>query len=598
MILSNEIFTPPSEMKISEWADNFRELPAEASSEPGKWNTDRAPYQRGMMDAICPPSAEKVVMMTAAQIGKTEILLNTIGYYMDKEPSPILLLEPTLQMAEAFSKDRLSTMLRDCECLHGKVKDPRARDSGNTLLHKTFPGGHITMAGANSPASLASRPIRILLCDEVTHYPESAGTEGDPLSLAIMRTQNFWNRKIIIVSTPLFKQSRIVEEYEKSTQEEWTLPCPKCGEYNALDWERVIFEDRTEPVMRCLHCGHEGSAREWKSQSLKGKWESHNDSDVRGFHVNALASPWVTWPEIVRKYTEAYASGPEMLKVWRNTNLGLPYEETFGTIEVDTMKDHETDYGAELPDEVLLLTAGIDTQDNRLEIEILGHGLNNETYGIDYRIIYGDPGGDVLWKKLDEYLKREWHYADGDSRSVACACIDSAGHFTDEVYKFCRDKVKRNIFPIVGRGKFGLPSVSRPTMHKRGSVYLFTLGVSTIKGELFTRLNAMRGENGYCYFPADSSRGYDRVYYAGLLSERMIIRRKGGQEYVTWEERDKRIRNEPLDCRVYAMGAFRILNPDMNRHKRKKSEEETQPSAKPAVKRIMRPRILRRGIMI
>ena len=597
MILTNEIFTPPPDMTISEWADTYRELPAEAASEPGHWNTDRAPYQREMMNAICPPSVEKVVMMTAAQIGKTEILLNTIGFFMHKEPSPILLLEPTLQMAEAFSKDRLATMLRDCECLHGKVKDPRARDSGNTLLHKTFPGGHITMAGANSPASLASRPIRILLADEVTHYPISAGSEGDPLSLAVMRTQNFWNRKIIIVSTPLNSMSRIVEEYEHSTREEWTLACPKCGEYNALAWERVIYEGKILPVMVCEKCGHEGNEREWKSQSHTGKWRRDNESSYRGFHVNALASPWVSWPEIVRKYVEAYRSGADMLKVWQNTNLGLPYEESYGTIEITSMSEHEEDYGAELHDGVLLLTAGIDTQDNRLEVEILGHGLNNDTYGIEYRIIYGDPGSVEIWNKLDEYLSREWHYADGDSLGIACACIDSAGHFTDEVYKFCKDKVKRNIFPIVGRGKFGLPSVSRPTMHKRGQIYLFKLGVSTIKGEINMRLNAKRGENGYCYFPKDPSRGYNGIYYAGLLSERMIIKRKGGQEYVTWEVRSRNVRNEPLDCRVYAMGAFKILNPDMSRHKRKTNEPEVKPVSKP-VRRVIRPRILRRGMSL
>ena len=245
MILTNTIFTPPPDMKISDWADEFRELPPEASCEPGHWSTDRAPYQREMMNAICPPSAERIVMMTAAQVGKSEILLNTIGYYIHKEPSPILMMQPTLEMGESFSKDRLATMLRDCTCLHGKVKDPRARDSGNTLLHKTFPGGHITIAGANSPASLASRPIRVLLCDEVDRYPVSAGTEGDPLSLAMKRTQNFWNRKIIIVSTPTIKGiSRIEKEYDNSTREEWTLPCPNCGRYNALDWERVIFEGR------------------------------------------------------------------------------------------------------------------------------------------------------------------------------------------------------------------------------------------------------------------------------------------------------------------------------------------------------------------
>ena len=225
---NSDIWLPPPDLTISQWADNFRRIPPEAAAEPGLWRTSRAPYQRAMMDAISDDNYEQIVMMTSAQIGKTEIILNILGYYIDKEPSPILVINPTIQMSESFSKDRLAPMSRDTPCLQGKIKDPRTRDSGNTLLHKKFPGGHVTLAGANSPASLASRPIRILLCDEVDRYPDSAGTEGDPVSLAIERTANFWNRKIVMVSTPTLKEtSRILPAYELSTQDEWEIPCPE-----------------------------------------------------------------------------------------------------------------------------------------------------------------------------------------------------------------------------------------------------------------------------------------------------------------------------------------------------------------------------------
>lgn len=273
-----KVLAPPPRLNISQWADSYRRLSSEASAEPGQWRTDRAPYQRGIMDAINEPGVETVVVMSSAQVGKTELLLNTIGYYMDYDASPILLLQPTLEMAEAFSKDRLSPMLRDTPALKDKVGDPKARNSGNTLLHKTFPGGHITMAGANSPSSLASRPIRILLADEVDRYPVSAGSEGDPVNLAAKRTTTFWNKKKLYVSTPTIKGvSRIEAEYEDSTMEQWCLPCPHCGEYQPLTWAQIRFEDIT---MECIHCRQRATEFQWKKH--KGRWvarKEHSNKD-------------------------------------------------------------------------------------------------------------------------------------------------------------------------------------------------------------------------------------------------------------------------------------------------------------------------------
>ena len=211
------VVAPPKRLSVSEWADEYRYLSAEASAEPGKWRTDRAEYQRGMMDAFSDPKIHTVVVMSSAQIGKTELLNNIVGYFVDQDPSPMLMLQPTLEMGNTWSKDRLSPMIRDTRTLTDKISDSKARDSGNTILHKTFQGGHITIAGANSPASLASRPVRVVLADEVDRYPQSAGAEGDPLSLAFKRTTTFWNRKRMVVSTPTVKGvSRIEMAYEES----------------------------------------------------------------------------------------------------------------------------------------------------------------------------------------------------------------------------------------------------------------------------------------------------------------------------------------------------------------------------------------------
>ena len=303
------VLAPPPDMTISQWADEYRRLSSESSAEPGRWRTSKAPYQREIMDAVCDNRVQKVVIMSAAQIGKTDaLILNPIGYYMHYDPSPNMVMQTTIQMAETFSKDRLTPMLRDTPVLRDKVND-KSRNSGNTILQKIFPGGHVTMVGANSPSSLASRPIRILLADEIDRYPATAGNEGDPLLLAGKRLATFWNKKEVCVSTPTIKEtSRIAVEFEHSTQEEWNVPCPVCGKYTPLLWANIIFDkDKLEDIgCACPACGVVSSETEWKEQFGKGKFVAkYPDRKVRGFHLNALASLFVEWREIVEKFLTA-----------------------------------------------------------------------------------------------------------------------------------------------------------------------------------------------------------------------------------------------------------------------------------------------------
>ena len=580
----------PPDLTISQWADEYRRISPEASAEPGRWSTARAEYQREIMDSISDPSVERTVVMSAAQVGKTELLLNAIGYHIHLEAAPILALEPTIEMGEAFSKDRLATMIRDSIALQGKIKDPRSRDSGNTLLHKTFPGGHVTIAGANSPASLASRPIRVLLCDEVDRYPASAGTEGDPLSLAFRRTQNFWNRRVVWVSTPTIKGiSRIEKAYNASTREEWSVPCPTCGRMQPFDWSRIVYKEVPEPLMKCRFCDNPHNEIEWKRDQHKGQWEraSEDFNRVRGFHLNAFASPWATWRELVDQYLEAYKNGEEELMTWWNTVLGLPFESESGAIEIEALEEHRMDYEAEVPDGVLVLTCGVDTQDDRLEAEVVGWGTGKESWGIQYEIIHGDPENKEVWDRLDDFLSRTWKYADGEEIGVACTCIDSGGHKTDSVYKFCKARTKRGIYAIKGVGGTGRPSVGKPSRNNRRRVPLFPLGVDTIKGSLFSRLRVEKTGPGYCHFPRKIELGYDEVYYKGLVSERMVIQKVRGKERIVWELRSKNARNEPLDVRVYATGALEILNPDLERRrerrivKNKKKKRVTRTTSAP-----------------
>lgn len=568
------ILAPPPDMTISEWADEYRRLSSESSAEPGRWRTSKAPYQREIMDAICDVSIQKVVVMSAAQIGKTDgFILNPIGYFMHYDPSPIIVLQPTIQMGEAFSKDRLSPMIRDTPILRERVND-KARNSGNTILQKIFPGGHVTIVGANSPSSLASRPIRILLADEIDRYPATAGNEGDPLLLAGKRLTTFWNKKEVDVSTPTIKGlSRIEVEYEHSTQEEWNVPCPACGELSPLEWANVVFDRNNldEINYTCPHCGAVSSETEWKEHFSGGKFiAAFPERKVRGFHLNALASMFVEWREIVQKFItandEKKKGNIELLKVWTNTEMGQTWEEEGEQIETDDLYKRREKYNCEVPEEVLVLTAGVDVQDDRFEVEVVGWGVDKESWGIKYQAIYGDLKLKPVWNELDTFLSQTFTTADGRRLKIICTCVDSGGHFTTQVYRFCKERTARRVFAIKGKGGADVPYFNRPSTANSVKAPLFTIGVDTGKAILYQRLGVKEEGPNFCHFPKDKDRGYTQDYFRGLTAEKMVMTYKKGKAQYVWTLKDGGYkRNEPLDIRNYATVALEIANPVLKR---------------------------------
>lgn len=588
---------PPPELSVSEWADMYRRLSSESSAEPGQWRTDRAPYQRKIMDEINNPEVETIVLMTSAQVGKTEILLNAIGYHIDYDPAPIMVMQPTVEMAKTFSKNRLAPMLRDTPVLKDKVADAKSRDSGNTLLEKSFPGGVIVMVGANSPAGLASRPIRLLLADEVDRFPVSAGSEGDPLSLAEKRTTTFYNRKKIFVSTPTIKGvSRIEKAFENSSQEHWNLPCPSCGEYQPLRWGQIEFEydDELQEVKsvqhRCKDCGFLHDEFEWKSG--EGKWIAENpQSKIKGFHLNEFASPWKRWEEIVQDFLDAKKEGTESLKVWVNTSLGETWEEKGEGVESDDLLSRREEYGCEVPDDVLVLTAGVDVQGNRLEYEIVGWGVGKESWGIKYGVIMGDPGQDFVWKQLDDVLFTKYHKKDGTEMEVMSTCVDTGGHHTQQVYNYCKDREFNRVWAIKGVGGSGHSFIKRPKRRDQNGVWLFSIGVDAGKDTVMSRLKAEKHQSGYCHFPSDPEKGYDEEYFKGLTSEHKVTRYRHGQSYHRWEKKFSGARNEPFDLRNYATAALEILNPRLDEIKNRLVGKE-----KPVTKKKKRRRVLSKGV--
>ncbi len=561
-----KVLSPPPELTVSQWADKYRKLSPESSAEPGQWNTDRAPYQREIMDAVIDAGCETVVIMSSAQVGKTELILNTIGYYIDYDPSPILCLQPTLEMAQAFSKDRLAKMIRDMPVLRGKVKDARARDSENTILHKSFPGGHITMVGANSAAGLASRPIRIVLMDEIDRFPPSAGSEGNPIKLAEKRTTTFWNRKKIKVSTPTIKgRSQIETEYLSSSKEEWCVPCPCCGRYQPYEWGRIRISDVT---MECKYCGEHFKETEWKERP--GKWIAGAENKrKRGFHLNELASPWKHWEEIIEDFREAYREWKEhgdiqKLKVWVNTSLGETWEEKGESADEDVLLKRRERYTADLPDGVLLVTAGVDVQDDRFEVEVTGWGKGYESWGILYRKIPGDLEKEETWDKLEKFLEMELYFESKNSLMIACTCLDTGGHHTTQAYKFLKkmERKQKLIFGIKGMGGEGIPLVNKVSTNNIEKVKIFLLGVDSGKEILMTRLKTVDEGPGYCHFPINADRGYDETYIKGLSSEQRVIEFKDGRPILKWKKKSSGTRNEPLDLRNYSTAAAEIIRPD------------------------------------
>ena len=514
------------------------------------------------MDALSDPDRYQVCLMKSAQTGGTEVINNIVGYYIDQDPAPILLVQPTLEMGKAWSKDRLAPMLRDTPALHGRVKDARSRDADNTVMHKVFPGGHITIAGANSAASLASRPIRITLFDEVDRFPASAGTEGDPVSLGRKRSTTFWNRKSLEVSTPTVKgASRIEQSYNGSTMDQYWVPCPQCDEFQVLAWAHCQWPEG-EPEKAYYACEHCGSVIENadKMAMLKvGEWRSRNsDSAVRGFHINELYSPWVTFGEMAVSFVEA-KKFPDTLKTWINTALGETWEESGEGLADGVLLDRVEHYAAQVPAEVSLLTCAVDVQDDRLELEVMGWGVDQESWGIEYHVLYGDPAGAELWDRLDQKLRAEFSHELGMRVRIAATCIDSGGHFTQQVYRFCKPRFKRRVYAVKGVGGGGKPLVARPSRSNSGKVHLYSVGVDTAKDLIVGRLKIIEPGPGHCHFPSE----YGEEYFQQLTAEHCVTRFTQGIPRRVWQKKSGGRRNEALDIRVYNLAAYEILNPNM-----------------------------------
>ena len=579
-------FTPPERLTVDEWADKYRILPA-SSAEAGPWRTSRTPYLREPMRAFTDPKINRIVMVASSQVGKSELELNIIGYIIMQDPGSILYIQPSEGDGKKFSRQRIAPMIRACKELRDKVSDVKSRDGGNTILQKMFPGGSLTITGSNSAPALSSIPIRYVIGDERDRWADSAGTEGDPWELAQARQITFYNRKSVEVSTPTIKDaSKIENSYYQGTQERWMHRCPFCGEYNEINFESVKHEhiinhvdNREQHSIKiighaCPDCGHVYTQSQMRKQPAK--WVASNPEALktgcRSFWLTAFASPWVSWESIFLDYYRN-ENDPEKLKVVYNTKLGKLWDYGDLSQTDDKMLQRLEEYPAELPDGVLCLTCGVDTQDDRLEYEVVGWGHNGESWGIKKGYIMGVPDSDEVWQRLDEVVDHRYTFADGRGLMLSLTLVDSGGHFTQTVYKRCRERQAKKVFALKGRGGEGIPIVNPATrviigdkkLHtgkiNRAACWLYSIGVDAGKAIIYQNLQIEAPGPRYCHFPK-GERGYDINYFNGLLSEHMVRKPSASGYKMKWEKLPGHKRNEPLDCRNYALAAVKILDPD------------------------------------
>lgn len=616
---------PLPNLTVSDWADQYRMLSSESSAEPGRWRTDRAPYQRAIMDAFTDLDVRRVVVMSCSQIGKSDIMNNVIGRFAHLAPAPIMMIQPTVDMAQDYSKSRIAPMISDTKVLRDIFQDVKSRESGNTILSKLFPGGRLIMGGANSPAGLASRPIKILLADEVDRFPDSAGTEGDPVDLAAKRMTTFWDRTMGLFSTPTNAgESRIEVEYTEGTQEEWQHQCPNCGEYHLLTHRSMVMDTETvkdgrkkehihvkSVSWRCPDCGFTFSENEMRRQPQKyvAKNPTAIKNHVRSFFVNCWASPWISWTDVMQEWVDAKGD-PEREKVVVNTRFGEPYERARSYDNVDKLLARREPYNAELPDGVLILTAAVDVQDNRLEYEIVGWGEDEECWGIKKGIILGAPDTAAVWRQLDEQLDREYHFADGTGLLVARTFIDSGGHYTSEVYNYSLMHLARQRFAVRGSSTMGVPIIhkySKAQAYHGRTIPLVLIGTDSGKQYIMDRLAIDVPGPRYFHFPLDKpeqdavnevlwNRGYDEIYFQGLTAEEKQPQKKNGRIVYRWVNIAKDHRNEPLDLRVYNLACLASISPDFSKLKALMTGTPTEEKRPTGPRKRPRFGVIKRGI--
>ncbi len=593
-------------------------LTAESSAEPGRWRSYT--YQRAMMDAFCMPEVEQVTLLKSARIGYTKIIGHVMGYHIHQDPCSILVVQPTIGDAEDYSKEEVQPVIDETEVLRERVGDSKSRSSGNTITKKAYPGGRLHIVGANAPRGFRRITVRIVLFDETDGYPPSAGQEGDQIELGTNRTENFWNRKIGLGSTPTNKgASRITDSWERSDQGYFFLTCPHCGENHIRlfrepekpvllrgDKVKVSFmhwvdEDPKTAAWMCPDCSSLIDYSHHRQMCDSGRWlgetwEWRRETGFQfepsftghiGFKIWAgySYSPNSTPPKMVKRFLKSKGDS-ELLKTFVNTVLGEAWEEKGEAANEFILLDRREVYPAEVPVKALVLTAGVDIQKDRIELEVVGWAESLESWSVDYVVLPGETTQQGVWDDLAEALKATYRHESGNSLRISGVCVDS-GYLSKSVYDFILKSRVEYYFAVKGIEGTARPIVESMTQRARRlakrkakKIRPELIGVDEAKTVLMRRLKIATPGPGYCHFPMER----DEEYFMQITAEQLITRYKKGRPIREW--RQVRHRNEALDNRNYAYAALLLIEPDWGRlHQSKQGESQPIPTQKKSATR-------------
>lgn len=575
---------PEPELTVSQWADLNRVLTSRSSSKTGPWKTSRFPFIREIMDELSASSpTERLVVEAGRQVAKTESGLNWIGYVIHHAPGPMLIVEPTVDMAKKFSKQRLTPMIEECPSLLERIRPSRSRDSGNTMFVKEFDGGILMLAGANSSAALRGMPVRFLFCEELDTWEDQ---DGDALAIAQSCTNNFPNRKIALFGNPtVLGASRIHDEYLRGDQRRYFIPCPRCGHRDFLTWQgfadhvqrkegghhRIAFSRDEEngrvleAWMVCSACEGRVDEHEKKAMFEAGEWRSTAPGDgiTKSYHLSSLYSPFgfKTWYACAIEFVAAKGD-PSKLRAFVNEVLGEAWEERSEKIEPHAIVSRRERWEAEVPVGVGVIVAGADVQIDRIELCWWGYGEAEEAWILQMDTLRGDPAQPQVWAALDRALLRTFRHESGRMMPIEAACIDTGGRHTEQAYQFCVTRWARRVFAVKGDGHLrGVPIVGRPSTNNRYRCPLFLLCVDTAKATIMSRLRLPRPgpaepRAGFIHIPE----WYDEDLASQLTAEVPVLKYHGGKVIRTWQERKSGSPNEQLDMAVYALSALHILD--------------------------------------
>jgi len=575
------ILKPKPRLNGAEWADKYFYLSPESSASPGKWHT--LPYQIEPINAMTDEITTQVSWWKSARVGYTKCINIAVAYHIHQNPASILLAQPTEGEAFGYAEDEIEPMIRDNDVIYNLIgkTTKKGKNKREKTAKKTYPGGILELVGAHSPKNFRRRTVRVFIGDEIDGWEQQAGQEGDQVALGKKRTNDFWNRKIILGSSPGNEElSKIKPEFMKGDQRYYHLPCPKCNHFHPLEFKNLVFDRDSEGDLieesigfSCPECGSLYGEDNKVSMIEKGKWVAKKKfKGHASFHIWAAYSynSNSSWVEIVKEFLEA-KNDTLKLKAFTMLTLGETWEDEQGEkIEDDALMANREDY-KELPDDAVVLTCGVDTQDDRLEGEVKAWGAGNESWGVIPFRLEGNPAQSQVWEDLDNIINATYQREDGVKLKVSCTCIDSGGHYTDEVYKYCKKREIKRVFAIKGSSIAGKPIISRPTTSNKLKVKLFTVGTDTAKELIFSRLQLQDFGEGFMHF----NKNFDAEYFKMLTSEKLVTTYRKGRSFRVWKP--TRPRNEALDYTVYNLAALAILNPNY---------EKIQENIKPVKKEI------------